>query len=129
MYSGLPETIMKILLCDDSMTVRKKLANSIKAIKECEIIEAKNGQEAIDQFDNEKPDLVFMDIMMPVKDGLEAVAEIMTMHTKAKIVMLSSVGTKSNLQKALKFGAVDFVQKPVDKDRLVTILETYTGEV
>lgn len=129
MYSGLPETIMKILLCDDSMTVRKKLANSIKAIKDCEIIEAKNGQEAIEQFDKEVPDLVFMDIMMPVKDGLEAVAEIMTLHTKAKIVMLSSVGTKSNLQKALKFGAIDFVQKPVDQERLITILDTYTGEV
>jgi len=127
--SGLPETIMKILLCDDSMTVRKKLGNTLKSILPCELIEAKNGQEAIEQFEDHSPDLVFMDIMMPVKDGLEAVAEIMTLHTNAKIIMLSSVGTKSNLQKALKFGAVDFVQKPVETERLKTIIETYNKEV
>jgi len=120
---------MKILLCDDSMTVRKKLGNTLKSLISCDLIEAKNGLEAIDCYNNEAPDLVFMDIMMPVKDGLEAVAEIMTMHQNAKIVMLSSVGTKTNLQKALKFGAIDFVQKPVEIDRLKTILETYNKEV
>lgn len=120
---------MKILLCDDSMTVRKKLGNTLKTLIPCELIEAKNGVEAIERFNEEIPDLVFMDIMMPVKDGLEAVAEIMTMHKSAKIVMLSSVGTKSNLQKALKFGAVDFVQKPVDTERLKVILETYNKGV
>lgn len=120
---------MKILICDDSMTVRKKLGNTLKALVDCDLYEAKNGVEAIERFNEETPDLVFMDIMMPEKDGLEAVAEIMVEHIDAKIVMLSSVGTKSNLQKALKFGAVDFVQKPVDIERLKTILETYNKEV
>jgi len=123
------KTMIKILLCDDSITVRKKLGNSIRSLTKCTIVEAKNGNEAVEQFNKETPDLVFMDIMMPEKDGLEAVAEIMTLHQEAKIIMLSSVGTKSNLQKALKFGALDFVQKPVDLDRLQTILETYTKEV
>jgi len=63
--------------------------------------------------------------MMPEKDGLEAVAEILTKHLDAKIIMLSSVGTKSNLQKALKFGVKDFIQKPVDEERLKAILDTY----
>lgn len=121
--------MMKILVCDDSMTVRKKLGNTLKSLIPCQVIEAKDGAQAIDLFNEEIPDLVFMDIMMPVKDGLEAVAEIMTMHRDAKIIMLSSVGTKSNLQKALKFGALDFVQKPVEIERLKTILETYNKEV
>jgi len=118
----------KILICDDSMTIRKKLTNSLKSIIECDVFEAKNGVEAISMFDEVKPDLVFMDIMMPEKDGLEAVAEILTLHQGAKIIMLSSVGTKENLQKALKFGAIDFVQKPIENERLETILSTYCKE-
>ncbi len=116
---------MKILLCDDSMTVRKKLANTLLSLIPCEIVEAKNGVEAIDKFNFEKPDLVFMDILMPEIDGLEAVAKIITKHPAAKIIMLSSVGTKDNLQTALKLGAKDFIQKPADSKRLKIILETY----
>lgn len=110
------------------MTVRKKLSNTLKSIIDCDVLEAKNGDEAINRFNEETPDLVFMDIMMPVKDGLEAVAEIMSQHPTAKIIMLSSVGTKGNLQKALKFGAIDFVQKPIEIEKLKIILETYKKE-
>ena len=116
---------MKVLLCDDSMTVRKKVGHMIKYLTNCTIVEAVNGQDAIDQFIEHKPDLVFMDITMPVKDGLEAVAEIMTTHQEAHIIMLSSVGTKSNLEKALKFGAKDFLQKPIDTSDLERILEQF----
>jgi two-component system, chemotaxis family, chemotaxis protein CheY len=118
----------KILICDDSMTIRKKLTNALKSIIECDVFEAKDGNEAITMFDECNPDLVFMDIMMPEKDGLEAVAEILTLHPRAKIVMLSSVGTKDNLQKALKFGAIDFVQKPIENERLEVILSTHCKE-
>lgn len=120
--------IMKILVSDDSMTVRKKLVDTIKSLINCEIFEAKDGEMAISMYKEHTPDLVFMDIMMPIKDGLEAVAEIVTSDQSAKIVMLSSVGTKANLQKALKFGAVDFIQKPCEKERLQIILNTYLKE-
>ncbi len=81
----------------------------------CEIIEASNGEEAIALYASHKPDLVFMDIIMPVKDGLEAVAEIMNESASARIVMLTSVGTKENLLKALKLGACDFIQNRLIK--------------
>lgn len=120
--------MFKILICDDSMTIRKKLTNALKSSINCDVFEAKNGIEAISQFNEVQPDLVFMDIMMPERDGLEAVAEILSLHPGAKIVMLSSVGTKDNLQKALKFGALDFVQKPIEQERLNVILSTYCKE-
>ncbi len=119
---------MKVLLCDDSMTVRKKVGHMIQFLTECTILEAINGQDAIEQYEEHNPDLVFMDITMPIKDGLEAVAEIMTLHQDAHIVMLSSVGTKSNLEKALKFGAKDFLQKPIDTDELKRILTQFEEE-
>lgn len=124
-----PDKRVRILLCDDSMTVRKKMIQSIQSISECEVLEAKNGQLAVDTYKELKPDLVFMDIMMPVKDGLEALAEIVLFDAKAKVIMLSSVGTKANLQRALKVGAVDFIQKPCEAKRLKEIIETYSGEV
>ena len=119
---------MRILLCDDSMTVRKKLIQQIKAVISCDIIEAKNGQMAVDAYKAHRPDFVFMDIMMPVKDGLSALTEIIEMDPKAKVIMLSSIGTKENLQKALKVGALDFVQKPFDAEKLTNLFQNYGKE-
>lgn len=123
-----PDIIMKILLCDDSMTVRKKMIQTIQSVRPCEVIEAKNGEIAISAYLEHKPNLVFMDIMMPVKDGLEALAEIILADKNAKVIMLSSVGTKSNLQTALKVGAVDFIQKPCEASRLAELIDTYNEE-
>lgn len=120
---------MKILLCDDSMTVRKKMGNLLQSLTPCTIYEAADGNEAVRSYQEFLPDLVFMDIMMPQKDGLAAVRDIMSIDPKANVIMLSSIGTKNNLQEALKSGALDFVQKPCDEARLKIILDTYQREV
>lgn len=112
---------MRILLCDDSLTIRKKLSQQIRSVCDCDIMEAKNGQAAIEAYIAHRPNLVLMDILMPVKDGLDALNEIMLHDPKAKVIMLSSVGTKDNLQKALKAGAIDFMQKPFNKERLIKL--------
>ncbi|PKM93499.1 MAG: two-component system response regulator [Firmicutes bacterium HGW-Firmicutes-1] len=119
------ENEIKILVCDDSMTVRKKLVQSLNTIQPCIVFEADNGVTAVQAYEQNTPDLVFMDIMMPEKDGLQAVTEIIELDPSAKIVMLSSVGTKSNLKKALEVGAVDFLQKPCEEDKLRNLLNTY----
>lgn len=119
---------MKILLCDDSMTVRKKLIQQLKAVVECDIIEAKNGLIAVEAYKALRPDFVFMDILMPVQDGLSALIEIINLDPEAKVIMLSSVGTKENLQKALRAGAIDFIQKPFDPAKLTTLFTTYGKE-
>lgn len=107
-------TIQRILICDDSITVRKKLSQALSTIRSFDIYEAENGNVVISTYDNVKPDLVFMDIVMPEKDGIQAVREIVTKDDKAKIIMLSSVGTSGNLKDALEAGALDFIQKPWD---------------
>lgn len=119
----------KILLCDDSITVRKKLIQSLKTIIECDIIEATNGEEAVNLYTSHKPDLVFMDIVMPFMDGLEALKHIIGHDSNAKVIMLSSAGTKANLQQALKSGAVDFVQKPWVDERLKVVIQSHLKEV
>ena len=104
----------KVLVCDDSILSRKKLKDCILSMGCAEVFEAADGEEAIAQYEANRPNLVFMDIVMPKKDGLEAVTEILKIDSNAKIVMASSVGTQSFLKDAIKAGAFDFLQKPFD---------------
>ncbi|MBN2795893.1 MAG: response regulator [Clostridia bacterium] len=117
--------IIKILICDDSITIRKKLQGAIKLDQTIEFYEAKNGVEAIVEYETHRPNIVFMDIIMPEKDGIEALKGIIAIDENAKVIMLSSVGTKSNLKVALENGASDFIQKPWDVHNLNTIIRKY----
>lgn len=108
----------KILVCDDSILARKQLKDLISVYGSPTFLEASNGQEAIDVYKKEHPDLVFLDIVMPVKDGNAAVREIIAYHAKARIIVVSSVGTQSQLRAAIETGAVDFIQKPLRPDQV-----------
>lgn len=112
----------KILIADDSILVHKQLKDVINMIGSPMIVEAKNGQEAIDQYKEHKPDLVFLDIVMPIKDGIAAIKEIMEFDPKARIVVVSSVGTKEQLKEAILSGASDFLQKPLYAPQIVQYL-------
>ena len=89
---------IKILVCDDSILARKKLKDYLKIIGCNQIIEATDGQNAVDLYKEENPDIVFLDIVMPKKDGISAVKEIVAYDSDAYIVMTSSVGTQDNLK-------------------------------
>lgn len=117
--------IIKILICDDSITIRKKLRGAIELNCPIEFFEAKNGIEAVEFYKNKQPNIVFMDIIMPELDGIEALSQIIAFDSKAIVIMLSSVGTKQNLKSALEKGAIDFIQKPWDIDNLNRILSKY----
>ena len=116
------ENLLKVLVCDDSMLIRKKLKEVLKSCGCNDILEASNGQEAVDSYKENKPDLVFMDIIMPFKNGIEAVKEIIEFDHEAKVVMASSAGTKEHVKLAIKAGAFEFVQKPWEKEQINKIL-------
>ncbi|MBU3075177.1 response regulator [Clostridium estertheticum] len=116
------ENLLKILVCDDSMLIRKKLKELLKSCGCNNILEASNGQEAVDIYKANNPDLVFMDIIMPFKNGIEAVKEIIEFDNDAKVVMASSAGTKEHVKVAIKAGAFEFVQKPWEKEQINKIL-------
>ena len=113
---------MKILICDDSMFVRKKMRDAVVKAGVTDIVDASDGQQAVDKYKAEKPDLVFMDIIMPVKSGVDALTEIKAFDSSAKIVMASSVGTQENLKEAILAGAYDFLQKPIANDDVAKIV-------
>jgi len=103
---------VKILICDDSILARKQLKDAIKKCGYDNFLEASNGQEAIDTYKEHKPELVFVDIVMPIKDGVEAIHEIREFDPAAHVIVVSSVGTQTQLKNAIMEGARDFIQKP-----------------
>lgn len=117
----------KILICDDSILARKQIKDVIATLGEPTVLEACDGQSAIDIYKNEKPSLVFLDIVMPKKDGNIAIEEIMAFDPEAIIVIVSSVGTQTQLKCALEAGATDFIQKPFNKSQIVDAINKYIG--
>ena len=117
---------LKILICDDSILARKQLKDILLTLGTPSLYEATDGQSAIDRYKEVHPDLVFLDIVMPKKDGNIAIQEIIAFDPDATIIIVSSVGTQSQLQCALKAGAKDFVQKPIDAKQIIHVVERYT---
>lgn len=122
------ENNLKVLICDDSALIRKKLRAALEKCRCREILEAENGNVAVDLVRENHIDLIFMDIVMPYKDGIEALKEIKEMKPNTKVVMASSVGTNENLKIAIKNGAYDFVQKPITLEAVVNIIEKVLKE-
>lgn len=115
----------KILVCDDSILARKQIKDIIFTVGKPTILEASDGQTAIDIYKEHKPDLVFLDIVMPNKDGNIALEEIMSFDRDAIIIVVSSVGTQTQLKCALEAGATDFIQKPFNKEQILEAIKKY----
>ena len=112
----------KVLVVDDALFMRKMLSDILKkeGIEICG--EAENGKDAINKYQQLKPDLVTMDIVMPKVeeiDGIGAVKEIIKIDPQAKIVMVSAMGQHSLVVEAIQAGAKDFVTKPFQPSRVV----------
>lgn len=116
----------KVLICDDSILARKQLKDIVSSLGNPTFIEATDGQDAIDKYKENNPDVVFLDIVMPKKDGNLAIEEIIEYDPNATIIIASSVGTQSQLKCALKAGAKDFIQKPLEKQLVIDVIEKYT---
>ena len=116
---------IKLLVCDDSILARKSITAMLSSFGYENVIEVSNGEDAVNKYKEENPNIVFLDIVMPVKDGITATKEIREYDRDAKIVVISSVGTQTHLREVIKAGAKDFIQKPVDKDLLKQILDNY----
>lgn len=116
------ENNLSVLICDDSILIRKKLRETLEKCDCTEVYEAENGNVAVEVVKAMNPNLILMDIVMPEKDGIEALKEIKEIQPSAKVVMVSSVGTNDLLKSALKNGAYDFIQKPITIEAVQNLL-------
>ena len=110
----------KILVVDDAAFMRNILRN-ILTRNGYEVIEAKNGVELLQMYQEHHPDLVTLDITMPEMNGLTALKKLREIDPSAKVVMCSAMGQQAMVMEAVQNGAKDFLVKPFNAER---VLET-----
>jgi two-component system chemotaxis response regulator CheY len=116
----------KILVVDDALFSRKMIAKIINKLDYAEVVgEASDGNEAVDLYKELVPDLVTMDLVMPQKDGIEAIDEILKIDKSAIIIVVTAVGQEKLILEATEKGAKDFIQKPFNDDDFITILNRF----
>ena len=107
-----------LMIVDDASFMRLNLKNILK--NDYEIVgEAENGKKAVEMYQEHNPDIVTMDITMPVMDGLEAIKAIKDIDPDSNIVVCSAMGQQKMVIKAIELGAADFIVKPFKEERVL----------
>ncbi len=114
------------LVVDDSRMARKMAVKNLSMLvgEDKQIREAGNGQEALDLYKQERPEICFMDLTMPVMDGFEAIKEICAYDKSAKIIVISADIQELSMKKAKENGAIGFIKKPIGQENLKSMLST-----
>lgn len=115
----------RLLIVDDALIMRMKIREIAVKAGWTVVAEATNGSDAVKLFDEHHPDMVTLDMVMPEMDGLSALKAIRESHPEAQVVMVSAVNQKDKLRECIAEGAMDFVVKPFDPDRLKSFFERY----
>jgi two-component system chemotaxis response regulator CheY len=113
----------KVLIVDDALFMRNMLRNIFSESGFDVVGEGQDGVEAVEKYRELSPDLVTMDIVMPEKNGIEALKEIMDLDDKAKVVICSALGQESLIMEALEAGARDFIVKPFKPAKVVEVAQ------
>jgi two-component system, chemotaxis family, chemotaxis protein CheY len=112
-----------VLVCDDAVFMRTMVSDILSQAGFTVVGEAENGKQAVEKYQQLKPDLVTMDIIMPEMGGIEAVKKITQMDPGARILMCSAMGQQALVQEALQAGARDFVVKPFQPSRVLEAVQ------
>lgn len=113
----------RILLTDDAAFMRMMLKDILTKNGHEIVGEAANGEEALTKYKEVSPDVTFMDITMPVKDGIGGLKDIMAYDPKAKVIMCSAMGQQAMVLESIQSGAKDFIVKPFQADRILEALQ------
>ena len=114
---------MRILVVDDSLLLRNIIKNELSFEGYDIVAEAKDGEEAIAKYHENKPDLVTMDITMDGMNGLDAAEKILQDDPQARIIMVSALGEDEVMSKAVRMGVKDFIVKPFTPERLINAVK------
>ena len=113
----------RVLVVDDAAFMRKVLGDALASGGHEVVGQAANGAEAVERFQELRPELTTLDITMPEKDGLAALAEIMAIDPAARVVMCSALGQETKVLESIKLGAKDFVVKPFQAPRVLEAID------
>jgi two-component system, chemotaxis family, chemotaxis protein CheY len=109
----------RMLVVDDAAFMRKVLSDALTAGGHEVVGEAADGNQAVAQYQELRPDLTTLDITMPDKDGLAALRDLIALDPDARVIICSALGQEAKVLEAIKLGAKDFAVKPFDAERLL----------
>jgi two-component system, chemotaxis family, chemotaxis protein CheY len=107
-----------ILLTDDEPHIRKFIGLVLKKFGDPRILEAGDGAIAVKLYEQEKPDLVLLDVNMPNMDGIQALTEIRRLDPEALVIMLTSLANRHTVEECARLGAIDYIRKDTPRDEL-----------
>ena len=113
----------RVLVVDDAAFMRKMVSDVLLGGGHEVVGEAGDGVEAVERYQELRPEVTTLDITMPEKDGLSALREIIELDPAARVVMCSALGQESKVLESIKLGAKDFVVKPFQADRVLGAVE------
>lgn len=116
-----------ILIVDDAAFMRMMVRDVLTKNGYEVVGEAENGQKAIEKYKELDPELIIMDITMPEIDGIQAVKEIKSINSDAKIIMCSAMGQQAMVIESIQAGARDFIVKPFQADRVIEAVKKVIG--
>lgn len=119
----------QIMIVDDSMLARRMLMPILVGAGHKIVCEAANGEEAVQYYREHRPDLVLMDITMPVEDGIAAAKEIRAEFPEARIVMVTSMSDDKHVMRALSAGAAHYILKPYKREKVLDVLQSVLADV
>jgi DNA-binding NtrC family response regulator len=111
-----------ILVADDDADIRDILRDTLSSLG-ARVATARNGQECLDKVDKECPDLILLDIEMPIKSGLDVLKELRLRRNETTVIMITAYGSIDRAVQAMKEGAFDFITKPFDLDHIAVVVE------
>lgn len=111
-----------ILLVDDEPHIRKYVGLILKQIGQPVIIEAGNGQEGVAAYQRDNPDLVLLDVNMPIMDGIETLKKLKEVDPNCVVIMLTSLANRSTVEQALELGAANYIRKDTPKEEIAKSL-------
>lgn len=114
----MPGTSGKLLIVDDSSTVRRSIERHIFSERVTEIYQAANGREAMELFERYRPEFVTMDLTMPEMDGLTCITRMMALKPDTRLMVISALGDAETAIEAVERGANEYVVKPFSAEDL-----------
>ncbi|QKY69043.1 response regulator [Lentibacillus sp. CBA3610] len=117
----------RVLIVDDAAFMRMMIKDILDKNGFEVVGEARDGQQAVDQYKELQPDLVTLDITMPEKDGLTALKEIKEVDADANVIMCSAMGQQAMVIDAIQAGAKDFIVKPFQANRVIEAIRKAMG--
>ncbi len=119
---------LKVLVVDDDTHVRNYMTILVKNLVSRTVLQAENGNAAVQIFNEHRPDLVLLDVNMPKMNGLQALEKIKEIEPNAIVVMITSLATRKIVEDAADFGACHFIRKDTPKDEITEIIKEIIEE-